>query len=54
MSEEQVRNLRTRGWHFYKFVEPDVYRIMCSWSVSDQEIGDFVADVRCAGQSPSV
>jgi threonine aldolase len=54
MSDEQVCNLRARGWHFYKSIEPDVYRVMCSWSVSEQEIEDFVADVGCAGQRPSV
>jgi threonine aldolase len=54
MSDEQVRNLRARGWHFYKFIEPDVYRVMCSWSVSEQAIEDFVGDVRCAGKRPSV
>ncbi len=54
MSERRVRDLRARGWHFYKFIEPDVYRVMCSWSVSEQEIEDFVADVGCVGQSSSV
>jgi threonine aldolase len=54
MSDEQVCNLRARGWHFYKSIEPDVYRVMCSWSVSEQEIEDFVADVGCVGQRPSV
>lgn len=42
-----VRALRARGWRFYKFVEPDIYRLMCSWSTTDEEIsmlaGDFVA-----------
>src|SRR5437660_4484219 len=54
MSEQRMRDLRARGWHFYKFIEPDVYRVMCSWSVSEQEIEDFVADVGCVGQSSSV
>ncbi len=42
-----VVDLHARGWRFYKFVEPDIYRLMCSWSTTDEEIsmlvGDFVA-----------
>lgn len=45
MSDQLVSNLQRRGWHFYKFIEPDIYRLMCSWAVTDQEIIDFVADV---------
>ncbi len=45
MNEELVRELHRRGWHFYKFIEPDIYRLMCSWSVTDRDIADFVADV---------
>jgi threonine aldolase len=46
MSEALVAQLHERGWHFYKFVEPDVYRLMCSWGVSEQVLDEFVADVR--------
>jgi threonine aldolase len=45
MDERLVRELHGHGWHFYKFIEPDIYRLMCSWSSSDQDIADFVADV---------
>jgi threonine aldolase len=45
MNEKLARDLHARGWHFYKFIEPDVYRLMCSWSVTDQDISDFMADV---------
>ena len=45
MSEKLVRDLHGRGWHFYKFIQPDIYRLMCSWSVTDQDITDFVSDV---------
>ena len=37
--------LHDRGWRFYKFIEPDVYRLMCSWSTTEQQIDDFVADL---------
>ena len=37
--------LRSRGWHFYKFIEPDVYRLMCSWATRQEEIDAFVSDL---------
>jgi threonine aldolase len=46
MKEELVRDLRARGWQFYKFIEPDIYRVMCSWSITNEEIADFVSDLK--------
>jgi threonine aldolase len=43
--DERVRGLHARGWRFYKFVEPDVYRLMCSWSTTDEEISMLVDDL---------
>jgi threonine aldolase len=47
LDDQIVQGLHTRGWRFYKFVEPDIYRLLCSWSTTDEEIsmlvGDFVA-----------
>jgi threonine aldolase len=48
MSEQLVDGLEERGWYFYKFIGPDIYRLMCSWSTTDQDIADFVADVLAA------
>jgi threonine aldolase len=45
MNDQIMRDLHLRGWHFYKFIEPDVYRLMCSWSVTGQDISDFMSDV---------
>ncbi|PYK95490.1 MAG: threonine aldolase [Verrucomicrobia bacterium] len=45
MSEQLVRGLHGRGWDFYKFIEPEVYRLMCSWSVTEADIADFVGDI---------
>jgi threonine aldolase len=46
--EDRVANaLQAAGWHFYKFIEPDVYRFMCSWATSERAIEDFVAEVKC-------
>ncbi|MGB9156243.1 MAG: low specificity L-threonine aldolase, partial [Chthoniobacterales bacterium] len=33
-----ARKLREIGWDFYKFIEPDVYRLMCAWSANDEVI----------------
>ena len=45
LGEQQVRNLHARGWRFYKFVEPDIYRLMCSWSTTGEDVSMLVADV---------
>lgn len=50
MNESLVRQLHERGWHFYKFIEPDVYRLMCSWAVTDRVLDEFVADVKALQQ----
>jgi threonine aldolase len=46
MDEELVRDLYERGWYFYKFIEPDIYRVMCSWSVTNEDVSEFVGDVK--------
>ena len=45
MDDQLARCLHARGWHFYKFVEPDVFRLMCSWATTESNIGDFIRDV---------
>jgi threonine aldolase len=45
MDERLASGLDGRGWRFYKFMEPDVYRLMCSWSTTEEEISSFIADV---------
>jgi threonine aldolase len=44
LSDSVARNLQSHGWHFYKFVEPDVYRLMCSWATTDPDLDQFVTD----------
>ena len=46
MREQMVTELRARGWYFYKYIEPDVYRLMCAWSVTEEDIARFVKDVK--------
>jgi threonine aldolase len=38
-----VSKLRHLGWDFYKFIEPDIYRVMCAWSTNDEAIAAFLA-----------
>jgi len=45
LDDKLVRDLQTCGWRFYKFVEPDVYRLMCSWATTEADIADFIRDV---------
>jgi threonine aldolase len=45
MDHELVRGLEARGWCFYKFIEPDVYRLMCSWATTECDIESFIRDV---------
>ncbi|MDQ2660001.1 MAG: low specificity L-threonine aldolase [Verrucomicrobiota bacterium] len=45
MPETLVAALHAGGWHFYKFLEPDIYRLMCSWAVTEKTLDDFVAEV---------
>ena len=45
MNEQLAGHLQSRGWRFYQFVEPDIYRLMCSWSTTEAAISDFMADI---------
>ena len=45
MPEQLADQLHDRGWRFYKFIEPDIHRLMCAWSTTEKQIDDFVADV---------
>lgn len=46
MPDALVRRLQERGWRFYKFMEPDIYRLMCSWATTENDIDKFVSDVK--------
>src|SRR5437660_3629245 len=45
MDERLASGLHARGWRFYKFIEPNVYRLMCSWATTEEEISSLLADV---------
>jgi threonine aldolase len=39
-----ARRLHELGWDFYKFIEPDVYRLMCAWPANDEAITALLSD----------
>src|SRR5205823_14495154 len=43
-----AQNIRQRGWDFYKFIEPDIYRLVCAWSVTEAAISAFLSDFKAA------
>ena len=45
LPNEIASRVQARGWQFYKFIEPDVYRLMCSWATTEQDINDLAADL---------
>jgi threonine aldolase len=45
LDDQVARGIQAGGWRFYKFMEPDVYRLMCSWATTDEEISNLIADV---------
>jgi threonine aldolase len=50
LKDEIVRELNAAGWYFYKFIEPDIYRLMCSWSTTERDIEAFIVDFKTAGK----
>jgi threonine aldolase len=42
LDDHPASALMQRGWMFYKFAEPDIYRFMCSWATTDAEMDEFV------------
>ncbi|MEO8045173.1 MAG: low specificity L-threonine aldolase [Spartobacteria bacterium] len=44
LPNDVAEKMQARGWHFYKFLEPDVYRLMCSWSTTPADVETFAAE----------
>lgn len=38
--------LAERGWYFYPFGGANVYRLMCGWNTSDDQVDALIADAR--------
>jgi threonine aldolase len=45
MDDRLAAALHERGWQFYNFIEPEIYRLMCSWSSTEEQIVQFVTDI---------
>jgi threonine aldolase len=43
-----AQKLRECGWDFYKFIEPDIYRLMCAWSATEEAISALLSDFKAA------
>ena len=47
--DSAVDKLHQRGWRFYNDVGPDrAARLMCSWDTTEQDVSEFVEDVKAA------
>ena len=46
LTDAQFDNLSRSGWTFYKFIEPDIYRFMCSWATTDEGVDEFVRGIK--------
>lgn len=51
MPEPIMNEMNKRGWHCYKFIEPDIYRAMCAWSIEESAIREFVVDLKAIAGS---
>ena len=50
LRDEIARELHAAGWYFYKFIEPDIYRLMCSWAATERDIEAFIVDFKTAAK----
>lgn len=46
LPEPVIRGLWDRGWMFYTFIGQGGCRLMCSWDTTEQDVRDFVDDLR--------
>lgn len=43
-----IEEMHRRGWRFYNFIGQGGCRFMCSWDTSEQDVSEFVADLKAA------
>src|SRR5688500_30852 len=46
LPENVIKGMWDRGWMFYTFIGRGGCRFMCSWDTSEQDVADFVADLK--------
>ena len=48
LSDQVSEDLRSKGWRFYTFIGAGGARLMCSWDTTDQDVDNFISDLRAA------
>ena len=48
MDESIAEALFSQGWYFYNFIGKGMYRLMCSWNTSENDIDDFIQAINKA------
>lgn len=48
MKPTVAASMEQRGWRFYKFIEPDAYRFMCTWATTDAAMAELARDFAAA------
>lgn len=46
LPENVIRGMWERGWMFYTFIGRGGCRFMCSWDTTEQDVADFVSDLK--------
>lgn len=46
LPEAVSQGMHERGWHFYSFIGSGGSRLMCSWNTTQEDIDDFLQDLR--------
>ena len=46
LPENAIKGMKERGWFFYNFIGKGGCRLMCSWDTTEEDVRQFVADVR--------
>ena len=46
LEDRIISGLYARGWEFYDFIAAGGSRLMCSWDTTEQDVADFISDVR--------
>jgi threonine aldolase len=46
MPRHVAEALSARGWHFYRFIGENGYRLMCSWATTPENVDRFVGELK--------
>jgi threonine aldolase len=45
-----IDGLHEMGWRFYTFIGEGGVRLMCSWDTTDEDIHEFIRDIRALAE----